>query len=124
MFDLKDAYQNVDINFILNNVSEYDIWIVHFAVSRDNQVPSFFKSRGSKTARDTYLPEMKIKRSTHAKNKTRLIETYSYEAKEGIIFENLKKQLGQLKQVNFSNSICNNGKNMKQVEKLLLKKNM
>ena len=26
MFDLKDAYQNVDINFILNNVSEYDIW--------------------------------------------------------------------------------------------------
>jgi DNA helicase IV len=74
-------------------LSEYDIWIEHFAVSRDNQVPSFFKSKGSKTARDTYLAEMKIKRSTHAKNKTRLIETYSYEAKEGIIFENLKMQL-------------------------------
>lgn len=26
MFDLRDAYQNVDINFILNTVSEYDIW--------------------------------------------------------------------------------------------------
>jgi DNA helicase IV len=72
---------------------EYDIWIEHFAVSRDNQVPSFFKSKRSKTAKDTYLEEMKIKISTHAKNRTRLIETYSYQAKEGILFENLKKQL-------------------------------
>ena len=74
-------------------LSEYDIWLEHFAVSKNNQVPSFFKSRGSKTAKDAYLEEMKIKRSTHAKNKTRLIETYSYEAKEGNLFENLSKQL-------------------------------
>lgn len=65
---------------------KYDIYIEHFGVDRnDNTAPWIDK--------DEYVKSMKWKRKLHFENSTTLIQTYSYEATEGILAKSLKSQL-------------------------------
>lgn len=69
---------------------EYDIWIEHFGIDRNGNVPSFFSGENPKKV---YNDSIKWKRKIHKENNTKLIETYSYENKEGILLENLENKL-------------------------------
>lgn len=52
---------------------DYDVYIEHFAIDEDGNVPSFFKKDNE------YLEGMEWKRKLHETHKTTLIETYSYQ---------------------------------------------
>jgi DNA helicase-4 len=73
---------------------EKDIYVEHFAlIDRNNNVPNWFSSSNAQTPKEKYNSDIEWKRQTHSEFETTLIETYSYENKEGILFENLKEKL-------------------------------
>jgi DNA helicase-4 len=65
---------------------DYDVYLEHFAVSRDWKTPPFISERD-------YLEGIAWKRATHEQFGTVLIETYSYEKREGILLSNLREKL-------------------------------
>lgn len=69
---------------------KHDIYIEHFGVDREGHTASFVNE-------EQYRQGIAWKRDVHFKNGTRLIETYSYEKAEGLLFENLEKRLSKLK---------------------------
>ncbi|WAC40701.1 UvrD-helicase domain-containing protein [Pedobacter sp. SL55] len=69
------------------------IYIEHFGISRSGNVPSWFTGDGTRSPSEKYRADMEWKRDTHRNNGTTLIESYSYEMSEGILFENLTKNL-------------------------------
>lgn len=69
------------------------IYIEHFGISRNGKVPSWFTGDGVRSASEKYRDDMEWKRDTHRRNGTILIESYSYEMSEGILFENLTQNL-------------------------------
>ena len=73
---------------------DYDIYIEHFAlIDRESNVPKWFNSGHYPSAKDKYNSDISWKRETHTEYETTLIETYSYENKEGVLLENLKRKL-------------------------------
>lgn len=75
-------------------LTEYDIYIEHFGlIDRNNNVPNWFSSSGGLSAKEKYNSGIKWKRETHSNFDTILVETYSYENKEGVLLENLKEKL-------------------------------
>ncbi|MHA8066957.1 UvrD-helicase domain-containing protein [Aquirufa sp. ROCK2-A2] len=73
---------------------DYDIYIEHFGlIDRNNNVPHWFSSSNGQSAKEKYNGDIAWKRETHTKHETTLIETFSYENKEGILLENLKEKL-------------------------------
>ncbi len=77
------SYRQYKPDFFL---PEYGIYIEHFGIDRQG-VPAPFVSRTD------YSETINWKRSTHRKNKTTLVETYSYEEQEGNLLSNLEKKL-------------------------------
>jgi DNA helicase-4 len=71
------------------------IYIEHFGISRNGDVPSWFTGENGKSAREKYHLGMDWKRQIHEDNNTILIETYSYEMSEGELFSNLTQKLIQ-----------------------------
>ena len=71
----------------------YDIYIEHFGVDRNGQVPDWFGPRNGKSASQAYADDMAWKRQLHRDNKTTLIETFSYEKREGVLLDNLRLKL-------------------------------
>ncbi|WP_312072190.1 UvrD-helicase domain-containing protein [Anaerotignum propionicum] len=69
-------------------LTDYDIYLEHFGISRDNRVPWLSKIEEKK-----YLEGVKWKREFHKENNTHLIETYSYYFSEGTFFTELEKKL-------------------------------
>jgi DNA helicase-4 len=69
------------------------VYIEHFGISRNGNVPSWFTSDGTRSASEKYRADMNWKREIHAKYATALIETYSYEMSEDILFQNLREHL-------------------------------
>jgi DNA helicase-4 len=71
------------------------IYLEHFGVDRDQNVPKFFAGPGEtyEQARSKYISGINWKRQTHTANNTKLIETYSYEFTEGNLEENLRSRL-------------------------------
>jgi DNA helicase-4 len=65
---------------------EFDVYIEHFGVDRNNNTAQFVD-------RDKYLTDMAWKRRLHRENRTRLVETYSWEKSEGILTEDLVRKL-------------------------------
>jgi DNA helicase IV len=65
---------------------KYRIYIEHFGISRDGKTAPF-------VPQEDYLQKMRWKRQIHFENKTDLVETYSYERKEGILLSSLEKKL-------------------------------
>jgi len=72
---------------------EYDIYIEHFAIDKNYNVPPWFKGDEHQSAREKYVEGIKWKRQEHKINNTTLIETYSWEQKEGKLLKNLEKKL-------------------------------
>jgi len=64
----------------------YGIYIEHFGVDRNNMTAPFVD-------REKYLAEMTWKRRIHREKHKKLVETYSWEKSEGVLFENLEKKL-------------------------------
>jgi len=95
-YDIDTADQEYGQYFPDFYLTESKIWIEHFAVDKDNNVPPFFKGNHGKSAKVTYLEGMEWKRKTHKENKTTLIETYSYEAFDGSVFKSLETKLKHL----------------------------
>lgn len=74
------------------------VYLEHFAVSRNGNVPKFFAKDGEtqEQAKSRYWDKINWARELHETNETTLIETYSYEMSEGTIFENLSAHLNEV----------------------------
>lgn len=72
------------------------IYLEHFGISRDGTVPDWFEGDEELSATEKYQADMEWKRITHNQLGTTLIESYSYEMQEGILFDNLTTKLGEL----------------------------
>lgn len=87
-----EAYRQYKPDFtIIQNGRK--IYIEHFGISRDGNVPSWFTSDGFRSASEKYRDDMNWKRKTHENHGTTLIETYSYEMSEDILYKNLSQHL-------------------------------
>jgi len=71
-------------------LDDYDIYLEHFGITKDNQVPWLPPIEAKK-----YLDSIRWKREFHRSNNTKLIETYSYNFDEGNIYEVLDKLLSE-----------------------------
>lgn len=69
------------------------VYIEHLGIARNGNVPNWFSGDGVRSATEKYRDDMEWKRNTHKSNGTTLIESYSYEMSEGILFDNLTKNL-------------------------------
>ncbi|NQY27560.1 MAG: UvrD-helicase domain-containing protein [Piscirickettsiaceae bacterium] len=65
---------------------EHGIYIEHFAVDENNHTPIFIDE-------EKYLDGMAWKRELHKKHNTPLIETYSYQKRQGVLLKQLKAKL-------------------------------
>jgi len=65
---------------------DYGIYIEHFGVDEDNNTPPFVD-------RAKYLEGMRWKRELHEKHETILVETYSYEKRQGVLLQSLTEKL-------------------------------
>ncbi len=74
-------------------LTQYDIWIEHFGIDEDGNVPSFFQGVGGMSAKDSYNSSIKWKRNIHKRYNTKLIETYSYENASGELLDKLHEKL-------------------------------
>lgn len=69
-------------------LSDYDIYLEHYGIDKNGNTPQYPLKDAQR-----YKEAMKWKRQTHKQNNTTCIETYSYEFKEGEIFDSLKQKL-------------------------------
>jgi DNA helicase-4 len=71
------------------------IYIEHFAVDRNGNVPRFFAKSGEayEQAKNRYREKMEWARQRALSDGTTLVETFSYEMFEGNLYENLKRKL-------------------------------
>jgi DNA helicase-4 len=65
---------------------KYKIYIEHFGINRERKPAPYISER-------EYTRQMKWKKETHELNKTTLIQTFSYEQKEGVLLSNLEMKL-------------------------------
>ncbi len=72
---------------------DYDIYIEHWGVDRKGEVPSWFGEKEDSTATESYQSKMEWARELHRMYGTTLIETHSYEKKEGVLNRNLQMKL-------------------------------
>lgn len=74
---------------------ERKVYLEHFAIKRNGDVPGFFSEHGVtyEEAKQRYHNKMAWARQTSEQFGTALIETYSYEAAEGTLLDNLKQRL-------------------------------
>jgi len=72
---------------------DYDIYIEHWGVDRKGGVPEWFGSKGSESATEVYQSKMEWARELHRMYGTTLVETFSYEKREGILNQNLRRKL-------------------------------
>lgn len=90
------AYQQYKPDFTINPKAEA-IYLEHFGINKNGEVPHFFadKAKGEtiQQATQKYNDGINWKRETHKKYNTILLETYSHEMFEGVLFDNLKEKL-------------------------------
>lgn len=85
-FDSDDSYRKkYTPDFYL---PDYDLYLEHFGINREGRLPWLSDIEEKK-----YLEGMRWKRWIHRKNKTRLLETYSYYVAEGRLLEELERLL-------------------------------
>lgn len=72
---------------------DYGIYIEHFGVDENWNVPDWFKGKDGKSAKQVYNEGIQWKRSEHETNGTTLIETYSWQQSKGILLSELKNKL-------------------------------
>lgn len=72
---------------------DYKIYIEHFAVTRNGEVPTWFDHTPKVSAKEKYTEGIRWKRAIHDTYKTTLVETYSYEKREGSLLRELENKL-------------------------------
>ncbi len=72
---------------------DYNIYIEHFGIDKNGNVPDFFEGKDGKSAKEVYNEGIAWKRELHEEKHTKLIESYSYEQRDGVLLDNLKKKL-------------------------------
>lgn len=72
---------------------DHDVYIEHFGIDRNGNIPSFFSGKPGKSAKEAYNEGIRWKRNLHNQKGTTLIETYSYEMSEGVLLQNLRTKL-------------------------------
>ncbi|TJY35887.1 UvrD-helicase domain-containing protein [Pontimicrobium aquaticum] len=72
---------------------EYNIYIEHFGIDENNNVPNWFKGKDGMSAKQVYNDGIAWKRNEHQFNGTALVETYSWEQSKGILLSSLKNKL-------------------------------
>ncbi|MBV6462182.1 MAG: ATP-dependent DNA helicase Rep [Flavobacteriales bacterium] len=72
---------------------QYEIYIEHFGVDENWNVPDWFKGKDGKSAKEVYNEGIEWKRQEHSSNQTTLIESYSWQQKKGILLSELQKKL-------------------------------
>lgn len=80
---------------------QYGIYIEHFALDEDGNCPAWFKPSYKDGKTYTYQDGVQWKRALHQEYGTPLIETYSYQKRQGTLITNLAQQL-QAKGVDLS----------------------
>jgi DNA helicase-4 len=73
------------------------VYLEHFAIARNGDIPVFFAKEGEtqEDAKERYWQKINWARASHIKHGTTLIETYSYEMNEYVLFDNLARHLSQ-----------------------------
>jgi len=93
------AFRQYKPDFTINPKTKR-IYLEHFAINKNGTVPAFFvKSENGETIADAtkkYNDGIIWKRNEHKKNATSLIESYSHEMFDGVLFDNLTKNLTNL----------------------------
>jgi len=71
------------------------VYLEHQGINRDGNVPKFFASEDKNYSKvnNDYKEKIKWMKNEHKKNNTALIQTFSYEKDEGVLFENLINNL-------------------------------
>jgi DNA helicase-4 len=72
---------------------DYKIYIEHFGIDANGNVPKWFKGSAEKTAQQRYTEGIEWKRNEHQFNNTTLVETYSWEQKKNVLLPNLQEKL-------------------------------
>ncbi|WP_282018172.1 UvrD-helicase domain-containing protein [Salegentibacter mishustinae] len=75
------------------HLTDYDVYIEHFAIDENGKVPNWFRDQQGKSAQDIYTEGIEWKRNEHSLRGTSLIETYSYQQRQGVLLEKLKGKL-------------------------------
>lgn len=92
--DLDPQYQNYAPDFYLPN---YEIYHEHYGTNENGDVPNWFGYKPPfQNAKDQYQHGIQWKERIHAKYKTRLVKTYSFQAKGGKLLLYLRRQLENL----------------------------
>lgn len=87
-----EAYRQYKPDFtVIQNGKK--IYIEHFGILKNGTVPNWFTGDRLRSASEKYRDDMNWKREIHKSNGTTLIESYSYEMSEGVLFDNLTKNL-------------------------------
>lgn len=74
-------------------LSEYGIYLEHFAFDRLMEAPKWFRSRNGVSGPEAYRLNYDWKVALHEQYETVMVATYSYQVKDGTLFAKLKKQL-------------------------------
>jgi len=88
--DRNVGYRTYQPDFLL---PEYGIWIEHWAIDRQGNVPAWFSARQSTDPSIRYRQGMQWKRYQFQKHRRRLIETYNYQSSEETLIPELTRQL-------------------------------
>ncbi|MDD2798437.1 MAG: UvrD-helicase domain-containing protein [Bacteroidales bacterium] len=72
---------------------EYNIYIEHFAIDQSGNVPNWFKGDDYLTAKEKYNNGIAWKRELFELYNMELVETYSWEKRDGILLTNLENKL-------------------------------
>jgi DNA helicase IV len=91
-----EKYRQYKPDFTINQKGKR-VYLEHFGINKNGEVPPFFahseKGESHKQATARYKESILWKQGEHRKNQTKLIETYSYEMSNGVLFDNLTKRL-------------------------------
>src|SRR5437660_4350188 len=88
--DRNVGYRTYQPDFFL---PEYGIWIEHWAINRQGNVPAWFSTGQSTDPSIRYRHGMQWKRYQFQKHRRRLIETYNYQCSEETLIPELTRQL-------------------------------
>lgn len=90
------AHRQYKPDFTINPNGD-TVYLEHFAINKNGKVPHFFanqeKGQTIEQATNEYIDGIKWKRELHKKYETTLVETYSHEMFDKVLFDNLSKKL-------------------------------
>jgi DNA helicase-4 len=87
-----DNYRQYKPDFTIRQ-GDQRIYLEHFGITRDGRVPDWFSGADGQSATEKYNADMAWKSALHQQHGTTLLETFSYEMSEGVLFDKLSAKL-------------------------------